>query len=110
MISRKIIFGLLLLFIFGCNKNKGLIIEYQSNKLPYKKYTIKDGVLDRVYLEYFSDGKLKEKHIYRNGIKTDSSLLYNHNPYYLKQVEKHNKQDTLKIKNYDVNSYLKEIG
>ncbi len=110
MVNKKNILGLLVFFIFSCNKDKEIIVEYYSNGLPYKEYSLKRGVIDGAYIEYFTDGKLKTKHIYREGIKIDSSLFYNQKPHYLKQIEYHNKRDTLIIKSYDAKRRQSEKG
>lgn len=62
-----------LLLLFSCTNKKE---EFYQNSNLKRQYYLKNGKIDGIYLEYFENGNLKEKHLYNLGVKVDTSYFY----------------------------------
>jgi len=78
MTNKTIVISFILLLFFSCDKDS--IKVYHDNGNIQKEYFLKDGKLDGVYKEYFSNGKLKLKHNYLNGKLVDTSFYFYKTP------------------------------
>ncbi len=71
---KKIFIPIFFLILFSCSNRK---TEYDENGNKIREYELVNNKLSGVYKEFYEDGKLKAIHIYKNGLKTDSSTYYN---------------------------------
>lgn len=75
---KRILLVSFLFFVFSCDKKP--ILEYHDNGMVWKEYFLKEGNLDNIYKEYFTNGKLKLIHHYEDNVKMDSSIYYYKTP------------------------------
>ena len=97
---------IIFLFIISCKREN---IEYYSNGKIREKYFINNGKIDGNYEEYFENGKIKLKHIFKNGVKSDSSIYFFKN----KKIQKilyYLKNDTLIEKEFSNKGKIISIG
>ncbi len=71
---KKIFIPIFFLILFSCSNIK---TEYDANGNKIREYELINNKLSGVYKEFYKDGNLKAIHIYKNGLKTDSSAYYN---------------------------------
>ncbi|MDD7888277.1 hypothetical protein [Flavivirga sp. 57AJ16] len=99
----------ILMLIYSCNKLK---TEYHDNGQKWKEYHRENNQYNGVFKEYFTNGKLKLVHNYKDNIKIDSSIYY-----YKIPVEKimfinywNNSSDTVLQIGYDINGLKTNEG
>lgn len=71
----KSILIFLVLYFYSCN-NKISHDYYENGKIKRTYQTTNEGKFNGKYLEYFNNGKLKQKHYYVNGVKRDTSFYF----------------------------------
>tara|TARA_R100001377_G_scaffold21872_1_gene11661 strand:+ start:94 stop:1008 length:915 start_codon:yes stop_codon:yes gene_type:complete len=76
---KKGYFLLLVFFGFLSCRNEP-IIEHHDNGAVWKEYYLKDNKLSNIYKEYFTNGKLKLIHRYKDNKRIDSSIYYYKTP------------------------------
>ena len=93
-----------LCILTSCSNKKE---KYDSNGNTIAEYELVNGKISGEYKEFYSDGKLKAIHNYRNGIKIDSSTYYKADKELI-LIKKYLQKDTIYEKEFKDNVLISE--